>query len=177
MTKTFNNKHSAPSRMSNWPVVLMRRNFKATALASAKGTFASRSFSPCSAPPMSSGMTKSSVPPAKIGGAIDPGTQQNLRMESFYGPNAGLTEMLVPAGYVDVAYDPVFKLSADGKRYIPTASATPTRLAAPGLPFSLVFRAEPGREDVVLRIASAYEKASQRRVMPPDFGPIPMQPR
>ena len=117
------------------------------------------------------------LPPAKIGGAIDPGTQQNLRMESFYGPNAGLTEMLVPAGYVDVAYDPVFKLSADGKRYIPTASATPTRLAAPGLPFSLVFRAEPGREDVVLRIASAYEKASQRRVMPPDFGPIPMQPR
>ncbi len=115
------------------------------------------------------------LPPAKIGGAIDPGTPQNLRMESFYGPNAGLTEMLVPAGYVSVAYDPVFKLSADGKSYIPTPSAIPTQLAAPGLPFSLVFRAEPGREDVLLKIASAYEKASQRRVMPPDFGVIPMR--
>jgi hypothetical protein len=115
------------------------------------------------------------LPPGKIGGAIDPGTPQNLRMESFYGPNAGLTEMLVPAGYVQVAYDPVFKLSADGKSYIPTPSEIPTELAAPGLPFSLVFRAEPGKEDVLLKVASAYEKASLRRVMPPDFGPIPMR--
>ena len=37
----------------------------------------------------------------------------------------------------------------------------PTTIPAPGLPFSLVFRAEPGREDVLLRIASAYEAASQ----------------
>jgi Asp-tRNA(Asn)/Glu-tRNA(Gln) amidotransferase A subunit family amidase len=115
------------------------------------------------------------LPPALIGGAIDPGTEQNLRLESFYGPNAGLSEMLVPAGYVDEAYDPVFRLSADGTRYVPTASDVATRLAAPGLPFSLVFRAELGREDVALRIASAYEKASQRRVMPPDFGPMPMR--
>ena len=41
-----------------------------------------------------------------------------------------------------------------------------------GLPFSLVFRAEPGKEDVLLRIASAYEAASQRRVPPPNFGPL-----
>jgi Asp-tRNA(Asn)/Glu-tRNA(Gln) amidotransferase A subunit family amidase len=46
------------------------------------------------------------------------------------------------------------------------------RLPAPGLPFSLVFRAEPGREDVILRIASAYEAASRRRIAPPRFGPI-----
>jgi Asp-tRNA(Asn)/Glu-tRNA(Gln) amidotransferase A subunit family amidase len=38
------------------------------------------------------------------------------------------------------------------------------------MPFSLVFRAEPGKEDVLLRIASAYEAASMRRVMPPAFG-------
>jgi Asp-tRNA(Asn)/Glu-tRNA(Gln) amidotransferase A subunit family amidase len=38
------------------------------------------------------------------------------------------------------------------------------------LPFSLVFRAEPGREDVLLTIASAYEAASKRRVPPPAFG-------
>ena len=28
--------------------------------------------------------------------------------ESLSGPNAGLTEVLIPAGYVTTAYDPVF---------------------------------------------------------------------
>jgi Asp-tRNA(Asn)/Glu-tRNA(Gln) amidotransferase A subunit family amidase len=113
-------------------------------------------------------------PPAKIGGAGQPGAWQNLRAETLSGPNAGLTEILVPAGYVDVAYDPVFKLSADGMRYDYVPSDQPTKLAVPGLPFSLVFRAELGREDVALKIASTYEAASKRRVPPPKFGPIPM---
>src|SRR5262249_57151368 len=108
----------------------------------------------------------------KIGGANEPETRQNLRLESFYGPNAGLTEVLVPAGFVTEVYDPVFKLSADGRRYAAAASDTATILPAPGLPFSLVFRAEPGREDVLLRIAAAYEAASKRRIPPPDFGPL-----
>jgi amidase len=114
------------------------------------------------------------LPPAKIGGAHDPlGSPNNLRPESMYGPNAGLTEMLVPAGYVTEVYDPVFKLSDDGTRYVSVPAEHVTILPEPGLPFSLVFRAEPGREDVVLRIASAYEAASKRRVPPPDFGPLP----
>ncbi|MGH7031482.1 MAG: hypothetical protein ACREEZ_13780, partial [Stellaceae bacterium] len=110
--------------------------------------------------------------PAKIGGAPEPGLSQNLRLESFYGPNAGLTEMLIPAGYVTTVYDPVFVLSADRTRYVPAATDTPTMIPAPGLPFSLVFRAEPGKEDVLLKIASAYEAASKRRVPPPAFGPL-----
>jgi len=111
-------------------------------------------------------------PPGKIGGAYQPGLPGNLRLETFYGPNAGLTEVLVPAGYVTTVYDPVFTLSPDGMRYVPVPSDTPTTIAAPGLPFSLVFRAEPGREDVLLTIASAYEAASKRRVPPPAFGPV-----
>ena len=111
-------------------------------------------------------------PPAKIGGANQPGTSQNIRMESFNGPNAGLTEVLVPAGYVTTAYDPVFRLSDDATRYLPAPSGTPTPLREPGLPFSLVFRADPGREDALLRIASAYEAASRRRIPPPAFGPL-----
>jgi amidase len=111
------------------------------------------------------------LPPAKIGGAWDPlGGPNNLRPESFYGPNAGLTEVLIPAGYVREAWDPLFRLSEDRKRYLPAPADAPTALPAPGLPFSLVFRAEPGREDVVLRIASAYEAASRRRIPPPNFG-------
>ena len=114
------------------------------------------------------------LPPAKIGGANDPlGGRNNLRAESFYGPNAGLTEILVPAGYVTTVYDPVFALSPDGKRYLSVPSKTPTILPLPGLPFSLVFRAEPGKEDTVLRIAAAYEAASKRRILPPAFGPLP----
>ena len=111
-------------------------------------------------------------PPGIIGGAHQPGYPGNTRPETYYGPNAGLTEILVPAGYVQVAYDPVYKLSADGKRYDMAHSDIPTPLAAPGLPFSLVFRAEPGKEDVILNVASAYEAASKRRVPPPSFGPI-----
>jgi amidase len=113
------------------------------------------------------------LPPAKIGGANDPlGGPNNLRPESFYGPNAGLTEVLIPAGYVTTVYDPVFALSADGSRYVSVPSDTPTILPPPGLPFSLVFRAEPGKEDVLLEIASAYEAASKRRIPPPAFGPL-----
>jgi amidase len=112
-------------------------------------------------------------PPGKIGGAYQPGLPGNLRPETMYGPNAGLTEVLIPAGYVTTVYDPVFALSPDGKRYITVPSDTPTTIPAPGLPFSLVFRAEPGREDLLLKIASAYEAASKRRVPPPAFGPLP----
>jgi len=113
-------------------------------------------------------------PPGKIGGAHQPrGGPSNLSRESFYGPNAGLTEVLVPAGYVTTVYDPVFTLSPDGTRYVATPSTTPTTIPAPGLPFSLVFRCEPGKEDVVLRIAAAYEAASKRRIPPPAFGPLP----
>jgi amidase len=112
------------------------------------------------------------VPPAKIGGPDVPGVIKRLREESQYGPNAGLTEVLVPAGYVRVAYDPVFALSKDRKKYIGVESDKPTEIPAPGLPFSLVFRAEPGKEDVVLRIASSYEGASKRRVPPPAFPPL-----
>ncbi len=112
-------------------------------------------------------------PPGIIGGPHQYDIPHNLRPESLYGPNAGLTEVLIPAGYVDTAYDPVFALTEDGSKYISAPSHTPTKLAAPGLPFSLVFRTEPGKEDSLLKIASAYEAASQRRVPPPDFGPLP----
>jgi Asp-tRNA(Asn)/Glu-tRNA(Gln) amidotransferase A subunit family amidase len=117
-----------------------------------------------------------SLAPGKIGGAYEPGQPNNLLPETLYGPNAGLSEVLIPAGYVTTAYDPVFRLSADRKRYEVVHSDQPTALAPPGLPFSLVFRAELGREDILLEIASAYEAASRRRIPPPDFGPLNVIP-
>jgi hypothetical protein len=111
-------------------------------------------------------------PPAIIGGANQHGIWQNLRPETQSGPNAGLTEVLVPAGYVTTVYDPLFKLSDDRKRYVSAGSDRATTIAEPGLPFSLVFRAEPGMENVLLEIASSYEAASKRRIPPPVFGPL-----
>jgi len=110
-------------------------------------------------------------PPGKIGGAGQ-GFRNNLTWESLSGPNAGLTEVLIPAGFVTAVYDPVYKLSDDGTRYLHVPSNEPTTIPAPGLPFSLVFRAEPGKEDVLLHVASAYEAASKRRIPPPAFGPL-----
>ncbi len=116
-------------------------------------------------------------PPGLIGGPPQHGIVSNLSPKLLYGPNAGLTEVLIPAGYVTTVYDPVFSLSKDGTRYVSAASDTPTTIPPPGLPFSLVFRAEPGKEDILLKIASAYEAASKRRIPPPAFGPLPMKTR
>jgi amidase len=115
-------------------------------------------------------------PPGLIGGAYQYDIVSNLRPESFNGPNAGLTEVLIPAGYVTTVYDPVYALNADRTRYVSAASDKPTTIPEPGLPFSLVFRAEPGREDVLLEIASAYEAASKRRIPPKAFRPLPARP-
>jgi Asp-tRNA(Asn)/Glu-tRNA(Gln) amidotransferase A subunit family amidase len=114
-------------------------------------------------------------PPGLIGHAYQYNIASNLRPESLSGPNAGLTEVLIPAGYVTTVYDPVYQLAPDGMRYVSKASDKPTTIPAPGLPFSLVFRAEPGKEDILLRIASAYEAASKRRIPPPAFGPLPVE--
>lgn len=113
-------------------------------------------------------------PPGLIGHPHQYDIPSNLRPESLSGPNAGLTEVLIPAGYVTTVYDPVFGLDQDATRYVSVPSHTPTAIPEPGLPFSLVFRAEPGKEDVLLNIASAYEAASKRRIPPPAFGPLPM---
>ena len=115
-----------------------------------------------------------SLPPGKIALAGQPGpgggvTRGDIRM----GPYAGETEVLIPAGYVRTVYDPTWVLSPDKRRYVATNNNTPAELPAPGLPFSLVFRAEPGAEARILRVASAYEAASRRRVSPPMFGPLP----
>jgi amidase len=117
-----------------------------------------------------------SLPPGKIGLAGQPEPPNDIRGELRMGPFAGITEVLIPAGYVRTVYDPSFVLSAEKKRYISTSNNTPVTLPPPGLPFSLVFRAEPGKEDIILKIASAYEAASKRRVPPPEFGPVPGEP-
>ncbi len=112
-------------------------------------------------------------PPAKIGGAHDAsGGPSNLRLESVLRPECRIDRNAGPGRLRHPVYDPAFALSADRTRYVPVASDAATTIPPPGLPFSLVFRAEPGKEDVLLRIAFAYEAASRRRIPPPAFGPL-----
>jgi amidase len=121
----------------------------------------------------------SALPPGKIGLAPEPSV--NDRSPSYaFGPNAGITEILIPAGYVQTVYDPTFQLITDKngrKVYVGRSSTTPTTVPGPGLPFSINFWAEPGMEHLTLKAASAYQAASRRRVPPPMFGPLPGEPR
>lgn len=118
------------------------------------------------------------LPPGKIGLAPEPGL--NNRAISYpLGPSAGITEVLIPAGYVQTAYDPMFELATDAngrKFYRSRTGTTPTTPPAPGVPFSINFLAEPGMEHLIFKAASAYQAASKRRVPPPSFGPLPGEP-
>ena len=87
----------------------------------------------------------------------------------------GAPEIVVPAGFNDVVYEPRYVLNAAGDHYEAVSGDEPSRLETP-LPISLMFWAGPGDEAAVLRSASAYEEATQHRVPPPDFGPLPEEP-
>jgi amidase len=95
------------------------------------------------------------------------------------GPDMGWTEVVIPAGFVQTVYDPVFDLKTDShgrKFYRGKTTTKPTSLPAPGIPYSISFWTEPGMERISLKAASAYEAASKRRVPPPAFGPLPGEP-
>ena len=87
----------------------------------------------------------------------------------------GAPEIVVPAGFNDVVYEPRYVLNAAGDGYEAVSGDEPSRLETP-LPISLMFWAGPGEEAAVLRAASAYEAATRHRVPPPDFGPLPDEP-
>lgn len=112
------------------------------------------------------------LPPARIGYPEEPGLARHYFFESFHGPNAGLTEILVPAGFVRQVCDAEFELNAERNAYRAKPGTQVRPVVEPGLPFSLVFRGEVGREAELLTLASAYEMQSQRRIPPPRFGPI-----
>ena len=118
------------------------------------------------------------LPPGKLGLAQEPSV--NSRIAGYaLGPNLGWTEVLVPAGFVQMAYDPTYELATDSqgrKFYRAKTNRTPTSIAAPGIPYSISFWSEPGMEHLSLKAASAYQAASKRRVPSPAFGPLAGEP-
>jgi hypothetical protein len=118
------------------------------------------------------------LPPGKIGLAPEPSVN-NRQISYPFGPNAGVTEILIPAGYVRTAYDPKFQLTTDAngrKVYRSVTNTVATEIPPPGLPFSINFLVEPGREHLALKAATAYQAASKRRVPPPMFPALPGEP-
>jgi Asp-tRNA(Asn)/Glu-tRNA(Gln) amidotransferase A subunit family amidase len=87
-------------------------------------------------------------------------------------PNAGLPAVLVPSGFTKEVYDraPVVR---------PDKSVQAGDLVGPkpvALPVALEFLGRPFAEPVLLKIASAYEKATRHRKPPAAFPSLPNEP-
>jgi Asp-tRNA(Asn)/Glu-tRNA(Gln) amidotransferase A subunit family amidase len=116
---------------------------------------------------------ENTLPPPKIGGPAEPAVRNRGSASCCQAFTAllGGPEIDVPAGYTQVAYEPRYELSADGKSYRSVTGAVETRLPYP-MPISLMVWAGPGSDPEVITVASAYEAATNHRVPPPAFGPL-----
>ena len=117
------------------------------------------------------------VPIPKIGGPVEPQINSRPSNRFAFTADAGIPEVIVPAGFNQVVYEPKFALSADTKTYRSVSGTEKTMLDAPGLPISLAFWAGPGEEGTILKAASAYEAATKHRRPPRAFGPLHGEPR
>jgi Asp-tRNA(Asn)/Glu-tRNA(Gln) amidotransferase A subunit family amidase len=116
---------------------------------------------------------ENTLPPPKIGGPAEPAVRNRGAASCCQAFTAllGGPEIDVPAGYTQVAYEPRYQLSADGKSYRSLTGTVESRLPYP-MPISLMVWAGPGTDPEVIKVASAYEAATRHRVPPPAFGPV-----
>ena len=120
---------------------------------------------------------ENTLPHQKVGGPSEPTVNGRGASGSTQTITAliGAPEIVVPAGFNDVVYEPRYVLNAAGDRYDAVPGYERSRLDTP-LPISMMFWAGPGDEAAVFRAASAYEAATRHRLPPPDFGPLPDGP-
>ena len=120
---------------------------------------------------------ENTLPHQKVGGPSEPTINGRGASGATQAITAliGVPEIVVPAGFNDVVYEPRFLLNAAGDGYDAVPGYEPSLLDTP-LPISLMFWAGPGEESAVLKAASAYEAATRHRVPPPAFGALPDEP-
>lgn len=116
------------------------------------------------------------IPIPKIGGPVEPEINSRPSNRFAFTADAGIPEVVVPAGFNQVVYEPKFALSADTRSYRNVSGTERTMLDAPGLPISLSFWAGPGEEATIIKAAAAYEAATKHRRPPAAFGPLPGEP-
>ena len=108
----------------------------------------------------------------KIGDAQEPDVDGRRANGFAITDLLGVPEIIVPAGFNDVVYEPQFVLSEDKKSYTGVAGTTTSKPPNP-LPISIQFWAGPGDEPVMLKVASAYEAATHHRKPPAAFPALP----
>ena len=120
---------------------------------------------------------ENTLPHQKVGGPSEPSVNGRGASGATQTITAltGAPEIVVPAGFNDVVYEPRFVLNAAGDGYDAVPGYERSLLDTP-LPISMMFWAGPGEEAAVLKAASAYEAATRHRAPPPDFGPLPDEP-
>ena len=120
---------------------------------------------------------ENTVPHQKLGGPSEPSTNGRSASGATQAITAlvGAPEIVVPAGFNQVVYEPRFVLNATRNDYGTVTGEARSLLDIP-LPASMMFWAGPGDEAAVLRAASAYEAATRHRLPPPAFGPLQGEP-
>jgi amidase len=113
-----------------------------------------------------------SVPMGKTGGPQEPTADGRAANGFAITDLLGVPEIIEPAGFNDVIYEPRFVLSDDKKTYKQVAGTVASKMAHP-MPVSLEFWAGPGDEPVMLKVASAYEAATHHRKPPAAFPALP----
>jgi len=109
----------------------------------------------------------STVPPRKLTAPREPNANGRSPIGWSLIGQQGFPAITVPAGFTTEIWDRV----RDGNGG--------TRFAGPvkaNLPVGVDFIARPFDEEMLFRIASAFEAATRHRKPPPDFGPLPGEP-
>lgn len=123
------------------------------------------------------------LPPAKIGAPATPNVNCRTGVWSFLGAQ-GFPAITVPAGFSTRVYDwerdPSAPLPTPPEECGPVGGGAGglregTKMVGPipaKLPIGVDFLGRPFSEPTLLRIAAAYEAATQHRLAPPEFGPV-----
>ena len=111
---------------------------------------------------------ENTVPPPKIQGPL-------VGVNSLDGitPFFQIPRIVVPAGTIDIVYEPRYALSADKRHYISVlAPDTPKSTLVHPMPIALTFFSGQGEEPTLIKVGTAYESATHHRRPPPAFGPL-----
>ncbi|MEE2840754.1 MAG: amidase family protein [Acidobacteriota bacterium] len=121
---------------------------------------------------------ENTLPHRKIGGASQPTANDRSAVSCCgrFTAFVGIPQIVFPAGYNRVVYEPGFELSDDKTSYIYVSGTQRSLLPRP-MPLSLMVWSGVGEESTLIKIASAYEAATQHRLPPPDFGALPGEPQ
>ncbi len=117
---------------------------------------------------------ENTLPHRKIAGASEPTVNDRSAVSCCgrFTAFIGIPQIVVPAGYNQIVYEPGFALSPDKTRYIYVSGTQRSMLPRP-MPISMMLWSGAGEEPTLIKIASAFEAATKHRVPPPDFGPLP----